>query len=85
MEIHGVVHNGVVVLDGAASLPEGTAVTVTLRAKPVIRVAKNQKRVEFPLVPSSAPGSVHLTNERIGEILDAEDIDAVKRTWNVSS
>jgi hypothetical protein len=55
------------------SLPEGAAVTVLLRASPVIRVAKNQKQVEFPLVPSSAPGSVHLTNEMIAEILDEED------------
>ncbi len=62
-----------VVLDGPMSLPEGAAVTVLLRARPVIRVAKNQKQVEFPLVPSSAPGSVHLTNEMIAEILDEED------------
>lgn len=61
------------VLDGSASLPEGAAVTVTLRTSPVIRVAKNQKQVEFPLVPSSAPGSFRLTNERIGDILDEED------------
>ena len=31
------------------------------------------KRVEFPLVPSSAPGSVHLTNEMIADISDEED------------
>jgi hypothetical protein len=63
----------VVVLDGSASLPEGAAVTVILRANPLIRAAKYQKRVEFPLVPSSAPGSIHLTNEMIGDILDEED------------
>lgn len=80
MEIPGRVQNGVVVLDGSVSLPEGAAVTVTLRTKPVIRAAKKQKRVEFPLVPSSAPGSVHLTNQRIHEILDEEDIEALKRT-----
>lgn len=85
MEIQGVVQNGVVVLDGSVSLPEGAAVTVTYRAKPVIRVAQNQKRVEFPLFPSSQPGSIHLTNERIYEILDEEDIDAMKRTWNEPS
>jgi hypothetical protein len=88
MEIPGHVQNGVVVLDGPTSLPEGAAVTVRLRARPVVRVAKNQKHVEFPLVPlvpSSAPGSVHLTNERIEEILAAEDIEAMKRTWDVPS
>lgn len=73
MDVPGRVQDGVVVLDGSASLPEGAAVRVTLRAEPVIRVAKNQKRVEFPLVRSSAPGSVHLTNEIIADILDAED------------
>jgi hypothetical protein len=73
MEVSGRVQDGVVVLDGSASLPEGAAVTVTLRRQPVIRVAKSQKRVEFPLIRSSAPGSVHLTNEMIADILDAED------------
>ena len=73
MGILGHVQNGVVVFDCPTALPEGAAVTVLLRAGPVIRVAKNQKQVEFPLVPSSAPGSVHLTNEMIAEILDEED------------
>ncbi len=73
MEIPGHVQNGVVVLDGPMSLPEGAAVTVIVRATPVIRVAKIQKRIEFPLVPSLNPGSIHLTNEMIGEILDQED------------
>lgn len=73
MEIPGRVQNGVAVFDGPLSLPEGAAVTVTLRTQPLIRVAENQKRVEFPLFRSSAPGSVHLTNEMIADILDAED------------
>lgn len=76
MEIPGRVQNGVVVLDGSVSLPEGSAVMVTLCTKPVIRVAKNQKRVEFPLVPSSAPGSIQLTNEMIADILDSEDVSS---------
>ncbi len=71
--ISGHVHNGVVVLDAPGSLPEGAAVTVIPRSKPLIRVAKNQKRVEFPLVRSGKPGSIHLTNAMIGEILDEED------------
>jgi hypothetical protein len=85
MEISGHVQNGVVVFDGRVTLPEGAAVTVRLRSTPVIRVAKHQKRVEFPLVPSSAPGSIELTNERIAEILDEEDIEGLKRSWNASS
>lgn len=73
MEILGHIENGVVVLDGPMSLPEGAAVSVIVREMPVIRVAINQKPVEFPLVPSSNPGSVLLTNEMIGEVLDTED------------
>ena len=73
MEISGRVQNGVVVLDGLSSLPEGAAVRVTYREKPAIRIAQHQWRVVFPLVPSSNPGSLHLTNERIAEIQDEED------------
>ena len=73
MEIPGRIQDGVVVFDEPMSLPEGAAVTVLFRTKPVIRVAKNQKQVEFPLVPSSAPGSIHLTNAMIADILDEED------------
>jgi hypothetical protein len=73
MEVTGRVQNGAVVFDAGMSLPEGAQVTVSLRIGPKVYVAKNQKRVEFPLVRSSAPGSVHLTNAMIGEILDEED------------
>jgi len=73
MVIRGRVENGVVVFDEPVSLPEGATVVVTVCAGPVMRVAKNQKRLHFPLVPSAAPGSVHLTNEMIADILDAED------------
>ncbi len=85
MEIFGTVQNGVVVLDGSVLPPEGVTVVVTYRTTPVIRVAKNQKRVEFPLFPSSEPGTLELTNERIAEILDEEEIEAMKRTWNEPS
>jgi hypothetical protein len=76
MVIRGRIHNGVVVLEQTtASLLEGTEVTVVVETAPMaaIRIAKNQKRVEFPLVRSSAPGSIHLTNQMIDDILDAED------------
>jgi len=85
VEIAGTVENGVVVLDGSVSLPEGSNVVVIYRTTPVIRVAKNQKRVEFPLFPSSEPGTLDLTNERIAEILDDEEIETMRRTWNESS
>ena len=73
MEISGRVHNGVVVLDGDASLPEGVAIRVFVQPPLVIHVAENQREVEFPLIRSCAPGSLHLTNEMIGQILDEED------------
>ena len=85
MEVPGFVQNGVVVLDASVSLPEGVNVVVTYRTTPVIRVAKNQTRVEFPLFPSSEPGILDLTNERIAEILDDEEIEAIRRTWNEPS
>lgn len=85
MQVSGRVQDGVVLLDTPNAFPEGAVVTVTLRSAPVIRVAKAQRRVEFPLVRSSAPGSMQLTHERIAEILDEEDVDAVKRSWDVPS
>lgn len=85
MEISGHVQNGVVVFDERLALPEGAAVTVILHSGAVIRVAKQRKQVEFPLVSSGAPGSLHLTNERICEILDEEDAEAVRRSRSESS
>jgi hypothetical protein len=76
LEIQGVVQNGVVVLDGSMSLPEGAAVVVTYRATPVIRVAKNPIPVVLPIFDSDEPGTIDLTNDRIAEILDQEDASA---------
>ena len=74
MEIAGRIQNGVVVLDSPVSLPEGAVVSVSYSAAPAIHLAQTkQSRVEFPLVRSANPGSVHLTNEMIGEVLDDED------------
>lgn len=73
MDISGHIQNGVVVLDSPVTLAEGTAVTVTVRSEPRIHVVPRRKRVSFPLVSSNAPGSVHLTNQQIAEILDEED------------
>jgi hypothetical protein len=48
-------------------------VTVSYPELPSEPPAVGRKRVSFPLVRSTQPGSVHLTNERIAEILDEED------------
>jgi hypothetical protein len=72
MELQGRVHNGVVVLDGQSALPEGAAVTVTYPAAPALP-SSSKKRIQVPLVRTAEPGTIHLTNERIGEIFDEED------------
>jgi hypothetical protein len=74
MNIHGRVHNGVVVLEGGASLPEGMAVTVSCEAARRPKAARKKRPVALPLVKSNRPGSLHLTNERIAEILEEEDL-----------
>lgn len=63
---------GVIVLDGSVLLAEGTRVFVTIPS-PLIKAKASSRHVEFPLVHDSNPGSVHLTNEMIGEILNEED------------
>ena len=78
MEIPGHVQNGVLVLDGGATLAEGTRVVVSQLSRVDQGSQSEKKSVEFPLVPSGEPGSIHLTNERINEILDEEDLESMK-------
>ena len=85
MRIPGRVQNGVVVLDGGATLAEGARLVVFQLSDVDQGPQPEKKSVEFPLVPSGEPGSIHLTNEQINEILDEEDLETVKRTWNVPS
>lgn len=73
MEVAGRVQNGVVVLEGDVSLPEGVPVRVVCGAAPVIHVSPIRKPVKLPLVKTGRPGSVALTNDRIAEILDEQD------------
>jgi hypothetical protein len=68
MEFLGHVRNGVVVLDGNPSLPEGAAVTVHYPG-PAAGHPAGKARIQVPLVRTGQPGSVHLTGERIAEIL----------------
>ena len=74
MELHGLVQNGVIVLADGRSLPEGTAVTVSCNLEPGSPPATEKKRVQIPLVRTGKPGSMNLTNERIAEIFDEEDV-----------
>ncbi len=86
MKIHGHFQNGVVVLDEQVALPEGAKVVVSvLGAAPSIRETPIRKRAQLPLVKSDRPGSLTLTNDRIAEILDGEDIEAMRRQWHAPS
>jgi hypothetical protein len=84
MVIPGKVENGVVVIGGDLSLPEGAEVSVMY--PPVRNVAGEThtgqapqaqlRRVQLPLVRSNAPGTRRLTAEDIAELLDQEDVSA---------
>jgi hypothetical protein len=76
MDVSGRVRNGVVVLEGGAVLPEGVAVRVSYPAGPMVRHSATPRRVRLPLVPSTQPGSIRLTGERIAGILDDEDVSS---------
>lgn len=85
MEIFGHVENGVVVLEGGVSLPEGTRVSVSTDVEAPSNPEIVSNPGELPFVRGGAPGSVRLTNERVAEILEQEELDALKRQWNVPS
>ena len=71
----GIVRNGVIILDNGCALPDGTRVRVSV----IESTEKAPKhRITFPLVPSENPGSLHLTNEMIGQILDEEDATEIE-------
>jgi hypothetical protein len=74
MKIRGHVANGVVVLDEGPALPEGTAVTVLAAELPIRRKPGRKKRVNLPLIHSKRPGTLNLSNDRIAEILQEEDV-----------
>jgi hypothetical protein len=73
MVISGRVENGVVIPEGNVPLPEGAVVTITCLSPPNIP-SSTKKRIQLPLVVTGRPGTLNLTNERIGEILEEEDV-----------
>ena len=85
MQVPGHVQNGVVVLDGGVTLAEGARVIVFQLSRADQGPQPEKKPAELPLVSSGEPGSIHLTNERIYEILDEEEFETMKRTWDVPS
>ena len=76
MEVQGRVANGVVILEGGLSLPEGTLVTVSYPGAPPAEPPEMRRPVQLPLVQSDRPGSRRLTAERIAELLEDEDVPA---------
>jgi hypothetical protein len=70
MEVTGHIHNGVVVFDNGITLPEGMPVVVSVPAE----VPSKGERIKFPLIRSNRPGTLHLTNDQIEEILGADDV-----------
>lgn len=73
MEILGRVDHGVIVPQTNVSLPEGALVRIVYEPETVEVVKTAGRRVEFPLVRTGKPGTLHLTNEMIAEIFDDED------------
>lgn len=77
MTLTGHISNGVVVLDGNPSVPDGLPVRVILPdAAPV---PKDSVRLPIPLVRTTTPGSVILTGEDIAAILEGEDVASARR------
>jgi hypothetical protein len=77
MTMFGHVQNGVVVPDSGTAFPEGSRVSVT--PLPNSSEAPSEtRRIDFPLVRTGKPGTWDLTNEQIGEILEEEEIAALK-------
>jgi hypothetical protein len=74
MEIRGRVHNGVVVLEGEPTLPEGAIVSVMYPTPPTTVASDSGKRVKFPLVRSGPPGSLNLTSDLIAEHWENDDV-----------
>jgi len=69
MTVKGRVQRGVIILQEGVTLPEGTEVIVSCEPGSITK-PKQGKRVEFPLVRSNHPGTLHLTSERVAELLD---------------
>ena len=76
MEIRGRIHNGVVVLQGELSLPEGTMVIVAYPGAPSAEPPENGRRVALPLVRSDRPGTRRLTAEHVAEFLGEGEASA---------
>ncbi len=91
MELSGHIQNGVVVFDQNTMLPEGVAVTVLIPTPgPPIAPVRPETQIvcepgKLPYVHGGIPGTWHLTNEKIEAIFEEEEIEALRKQWNVPS
>jgi hypothetical protein len=77
MEALGKVKGGVIVLEQGVTLPEGTTVRVVVDAPAAQNDStKSGTLLEFPLIRTGRPGTLHLTNQSIQDLFDAEDFSA---------
>jgi len=84
MILRGHIQNGVVILDGSPQLPDGAVVTVLVPHLAEQPPSGLRRRIQVPLVRTGDPGTVDLTNDRIGEILDTEDLARVRRFFDAT-
>ena len=90
MNVLGKVENGVVVLEGKITLPEGMRVAVS--PIPPIPLATQQMAPEviiepgkLPWIRGGIPGTWKLSGEIIAQILTDEDVETMKAVWNAPS
>jgi hypothetical protein len=76
MKFFGKVQNGVVVFEAACPFPEGAGVSVLFPASQAPANLEPAQRVQLPLVPSDRPGTIELTNDKIAELLEDDDLSA---------
>lgn len=79
MTLIGHSRDGVIVLDGGVTLPDGTPVAVVPSRSPrvetlpngcrILRFSTPGHRVQLPLVASANPGSIRLTPEQMDDLL----------------
>jgi hypothetical protein len=73
MNIPARVENGAIVLEDGAALPEGAKVVVVYPVPPKLRVSAAQRPVQLPIFAYDGTPDIALSNDRIAEILAAED------------
>ena len=74
MRLRGQIRNGKIVLEGHDVLPDGAEVVVDVRES--APQGNRSDKVQFPLFHSKNPGSLDLSNQRIAEILEDEELSA---------